>query len=417
MRKSRAILLAHFDSNYSIQREQLSLSGHELARNLGIGGRLQVKRAGAPHIHEVRTPLNPKTILRIAHVPLWVTATFVALHPLAKECVGAESQPAQNAPTQVWSLLAPPPSGLTVPTKLPAFDLVAISGSPSESQVGGRQLEIEADEQSHLQLTWVMQASSIDSPRVRFDLGNEWCSVQSIFPIQTDGWKIGGAYRCQYDIKISPFSYGGHGVLRVWLCDGAGEDETNIEVGRIPCWAGPIVIESALDEEALRTTIGKDARLLRKACRLFPGLEFTTPTSEGIQAPCIGIAVVSALRFSSEFIPGEDVLEVVATGKDGSHVRSVLRAGIDSSIGEFNAPRPGTIKIPQVEVFNVSPYTGATWNGQPVELTRYIGRAPFPSGIVPESIQVRYLAKTGAIDVYELALLFDHASLASPAAE
>ncbi|MBM3289275.1 MAG: hypothetical protein FJY92_03915 [Candidatus Hydrogenedentes bacterium] len=301
--------------------------------------------------------------------------------------------------------VAPPPAPAALVTGAAPLELTAIEQpglSPADRPAA---LRFVADVSAALDLSWVVRTADSRGLVARVEVANSWCAVDQQYPIRAADWAFGGLYTDRYVFRVPPFTVVGPSVVRVWVTD-ASAGRPSIEVGRLPCWVGPAVVPSTFDGEVIRRRFGHDAYPLRKACRLFPGVEVTVPV-EAAPAPAYsGIAVISCMRYDAAVQQAAPVLDIEVTSKEGPDTERVtLSAGVHTSLGEIDAARPGVVKIGPVEIAASLPYPGVSWKGGPIALHQYLGQCAFSRPVSPAQIRLRHVAEAGAIDLFDIVLL------------
>lgn len=318
--------------------------------------------------------------------PMRLTCLLVACAPLVQSAEpGNAFLPVVQPATPLGRETAPAPLQLTAIGPVTSTD---------------RTLTLRGGAETPLTFVWVLQQSKRDPVMVWFELANEWCSTTQLAVLDPTRWTYGGAYNVDAVIAPPAISVCGRGSLCVRVQRGG--DIEPIEVGRVPCWIEPQAAASAVHAEKARQRFGADATILGKACRLFPGTSLQVDIPDRAEA-FRGIGIISALRFSGAFTQGEPVLEISAD--NGQFAPLHVLAGVHTSVGEFDAARPGVLKVNKAEVFSTLPYPGVSWEEAALRLVQYVAVLPLERPANASRLRLTYTGRTGAIDIFELALV------------
>ncbi len=220
--------------------------------------------------------------------------------------------------------------------------------------------------------------------------------------------EIQGATRAAViPFDIPRFTHAGDGTLTIGL-RWQNHEGTTVEVVsyRGHCYTSPINTTSKWSPEQLAPLFGPNATPLRSSFRLGDAARIRLPQNRIPDQTSTAIGFVSALHHSNKFKQGEAIAEIEVS--DGSRTdRYTIRAGVHTSLSEYDVPRPGTLNIEKVAVASQKGHQGdrLTWDKKPLQLYSYYAEIPFDRPTRVTDIEVRYLADYGVVDLYELVLI------------
>lgn len=322
---------------------------------------------------------------------------------LCASAAGAPASPAYPNPTPHLDVAYRP---CVPPARLLGFDLEA-DGKPVTKPLPNFRVGLP----TRVTLYWVPDAADWQDRELVVQFKGTGPLVEERFPIEGVDGAIGTVQTQQIDLAVPRFTHAGAGVLTFALPCADGEGLTVVYRG--PSMTNPIVTTATFDRGRLEKALGPAIYPLRASFRLAPGARVPVRVPADAK-PAIGIAVVSALSHDLEFQQGAPIMSITALGADGQPQGEVLvRAGIETSLIEYDVPRPGTFQLDQAEVIQSKPHPGdrLTWDMRPLQLHTYLGRLAFPKLVEPARLEVRYEGDKGVIDVYDLVLLYDPSAL------
>ena len=94
-------------------------------------------------------------------------------------------------------------------------------------------------------------------------------------------------------------------------------------------------------------------------------------------------------------------------GSDSSVREVYVHAGVETSLSEYDVPRPGSLRIQPVAIIETRAHPGdrVTWDGKPLAINTYAAEIPLRKPVTPIRIEAEYLSDEGAIDVFDLVLI------------
>lgn len=259
---------------------------------------------------------------------------------------------------------------------------------------------------------WIPTAASPGPLEMVVSLKGSGPKVEIAAPVETTAWTPGVPQTSVLEISVPRFTHAGRGVLTLSL-RGRDSDEPGAFVYRGPSYTHPIVTKSSFPEADIARLFGSDARSLRASFRLGEGARVPISCGPVPDRPCIGLGVVSALHHSFRFTDGEPVgLFILYDAGGGEIGRVELIAGADTSLSEYDVPRPGTFDLSQAAVASERPHPGGrfTWNKRPLTLYTYYATLPLDSPAEPARIEAQFVGAKGVLDVYDIVLLYGEAA-------
>ena len=232
-------------------------------------------------------------------------------------------------------------------------------------------------------------------------------------PLNMAAWAPGVRARAELIVQVPRFTHAGDGVLTLAIGCG-GEEGQEVPLYRGPSFTHQIVTTSKAPLPGLESVFGKAIQPLRASFRLGDGARVPVRVKETVTRPVVGIGVVSALAHDIAFQQGAPIASIRVYGQDGEETQELfLRAGVDTSLTEYDIARPGTYSLDKGEVANQKRHPGdrLTWNRRPLKLFKYAARLPLARPMRPKRLEVTYLTDIGVLDVSEIVLLFDEAAL------
>lgn len=297
---------------------------------------------------------------------------------------------------------------------LPAADLLGFDLRFGGSELIRPEPEFCVGIPTEMTLYWVPRAADWTGRTLRVRMKGGGPTFEQEFPIATGAWRMGSVCKQTVSVEVPRFTHVGEGALSIGLScsDVDSGGWSTLYVG--PSLTNQIVTTSRFSDEALADALGKDVARLKASFRLGPGARIQVPVREEPGRVCIGLAVVSALHHGTDFEQGAPVLSIqVDSAEPGAMGMVYVRAGLHTSLSEYDVPRPGTFSLERAETVAERAHPGErlTWDMKPLRLYTYLGRLSFERPVHPQGLEIRYLLDRGVIDVYELVLLFDESAL------
>jgi len=261
---------------------------------------------------------------------------------------------------------------------------------------------------TELNLQWVYRSTVLQDQQVVLRWKGSAAEVVRSFPINPEGWAIGGVFTQRISVDVPRFTHAGDGIFNIELtCPEDLNRRSILYVG--PSMTHQIVTTSTFSSERIMDALGSTASRLKASFRLAAGSRVPITVKELPAKPCTAVAVISALQHSDKFMQDEPVMRLRVYGIDGAVQDIDVLAGTTTSLSEYDVPRPGTLGIRKAKIIESRPHPGdrTTWDGKPLSLHTYVDRLPLPTPSTLQRIEAVYLSDKGAIDVFDLVLLFE----------
>jgi hypothetical protein len=315
---------------------------------------------------------------------------------------------------------ASPQDAVTFPKTMPHLDVVGLACPPTTEFIGfnlsrdGKPFVSTTPEfvvgfPTRLETQWVAGAEAPESLELVVSIKGSGPQVDIAMPVHATPWVAGCVTTAAADLEVPRFSHAGSGILSIGLRTGGHEAPVNV-VYRGPSYTHPIVTTAAFPADTITQLYGAGAVSLRSSFRLGRGARVPVTCSRTPAQSCVAIGVVSALHHSFQFTQGEAIARITFLDNGNHELASViLRAGVDTSLSEYDVPIPGTIELARAFVASTRPHPGdrLTWNRKPLTLYTYAALLPLAAPAQPARLEVQYLSQKGVIDIYDLVLVYD----------
>ncbi len=259
---------------------------------------------------------------------------------------------------------------------------------------------------TEMNLHWVYRSRKLREQQLILRWKGSAAEVIRTFPIEPLDWIIGGQYSQRIQVDVPRFTHAGDGTFTIALsCPGDSGSETVLYIGK--SLTHQILTTSSFPEERITKFFGPTATRLKTSFRLAAGARVPITPKTPIANPISTIAVISALQHSYRFEQGKAVMKLSIFGADGSVREVYVHAGVETSLSEYDVPRPGSLHIAPVEIIESRPHPGdrVTWDGKPLMINTYAAKIALRKPMIPIRIEAEYLSDTGAIDVFDLVLI------------
>lgn len=259
---------------------------------------------------------------------------------------------------------------------------------------------------STLVVTWLAGSEQAETFDIVVSLKGSGPEVSFRQTVDASAWQTGLTFETPIEIAVPRFTHAGDGTMTIAI-DEKPASQAATAVYRGSSYTHPIVTRSTIDHAEIVRLFGEDTQSLGASFRLATGARVPVkcPSEDG--RTYRAIAIISALHHSFRFEQGEPVARITFQDKSGHSEEVIVRAGIDTSLSEYDVPRPGTFGLEQAPIATSRPHPGdrLTWKKQPLTLYTYRAVLPFAQAITPTSIEVQYLGDKGVLDVYDMILV------------